>query len=118
MWEASKIRVREMQEDYPWIDTAMRPLHGMSVPVEFEAFAERWREERVVDRLAKSAELPPRHLADGEDGLRRDLEAQGVFQRLLDGRVNMPHVYCVGYGLGRRGGVRPVRQSEPSNITG
>ena len=111
--EASKIRVTEMQEDYPWIDGAMRPLRGMSVPIEFAAFAERWREDRTVESLAESHELPPRHLADGVDGLRRDLEAQGVFQRLLDGRVNIPDVYRIGYGLGRRGGVRPVQQSEP-----
>ena len=107
--EASKMRVREVQEDCPWIDTAMRPLRGMSVPEDFETFAQRWRKERVVERLGESAELPPRHLADGVDGVRRDLEAQGVFQRLLDGRVNMPHVYRVGYGLGMWGGVRPVR---------
>lgn len=107
--EASKIRVAEMQEDYPWIDRAMRPLRGMSVPIEFEPFAERWRKDRVVESLAESVELPPRHLADGVNGVRRDLEAQGVFQRLLDGRVNIPDVYRIGYGLGRRGGVRPVR---------
>ena len=116
--EASKIRVREMQEDYPWIDAAMRPLRGMSVPIEFEAFAERWRGEQVVENLADSPELPPRHLAEGVDGLRRDLEAQGVFQRLLDGRVNIPDVYRIGYGLGRRGGVRPVRQPEPPHNAG
>ena len=107
--EASKIRVGEMQEDYPWIDRAMRPLRGMNVPTAFDPFAERWREERVVERLAESPELPPRHLAEGVDGIRRDLEAQGVFQRLLDGRVNVPDVYRIGYGLGRHGGVRPVR---------
>ena len=110
--EASKIRVTEMQEDYPWIDRAMHPLRGMSVPIEFEAFAERWREDRAVESLVENDELPPRHLADGVDGLRRDLEAQGVFQRLLDGRVHIPDVYRIGYGLGRRGGVRPVSYSE------
>ena len=79
------MRVYEVQEDCPWIETAMRPLRGMSVPVEFKVFAERWREEQVVERLAESAELPPRHLAEGVDGLRRDLEAQGVFQRCSTG---------------------------------
>ena len=113
--EASAIRIWEMQEDYPWIDRAMSALRGMSVPVPFEEFAERWREERVVESLSADAELAPRHLADGEEGVRRDLEAQGVFQRLLDGRVNIPDVYRVGYGLGRRGGVRPVQQQGSSS---
>ncbi len=113
--EASAIRVREMQEDHPWIDRAMSALRGMSVPLQFEEFAERWREERIVESLSADAELAPRHLADGEEGVRRDLEAQGVFQRLLDGRVNIPDVYRVGYGLGRRGGVRPVQQRGSSS---
>ncbi len=52
--------------------------------------------------------LPPRRLDLGAEGVRRELEALGVFQRLLDGRVNIPDVYRVGYGLGRRGGVKPV----------
>ena len=34
---------------------------------------------------------------------------QCVFLSLRDGRVNVPDVFRVGYGLGRRGGVKPVR---------
>ena len=33
----------------------------------------------------------------------------GVFHPLYDGRVNIPDVFRVGYGLGRRGGVKPAR---------
>ena len=54
--------------------------------------------------------LPPRHVEQGPDGVRTDLEALGVFLRLRDGRVNIPDVFRVGYGLGRRGGVRPIRE--------
>lgn len=53
--------------------------------------------------------LPPRHVEQGPDGVRTDLESLGVFMRLHDGRVNIPDVFRVGYGLGRRGGVRPIR---------
>jgi hypothetical protein len=53
--------------------------------------------------------LPPRHIDQGPDGVRRDLEALRVFYRLLDGRVNIPDVFRVGYGLGRKGGVKPVK---------
>ena len=41
-------------------------------------------------------------------GVREDLESLGVFRRLVDGRVDLPDVFRVGYGLGRRGGVRPI----------
>ena len=112
--EASKLRVEEMEEGYPWMRPVMRSLAGMYVPCEFDEIAERWRSERVLDRLAEESErserrLPPRHLADGPEGVRRDLEFLGVFQPLYDGRVYLPDVFRMGYGLGRRGGVKPVR---------
>ena len=112
--EASKIRVSELREDYPWVDQVLKPLAGMVVPCDFEAIAERWISEGVVERIEYDTEddavkLPPRHIELGADGVRLDLESLGVFLRLLDGRVNIPDVFRVGYGLGRRGGVRPVR---------
>ena len=112
--EASKIRVSEIREDYPWIDRAMRPLAGMVVPCAFAEIAERWRIEGVMERLQEETDqdevkLPPRHVEQGPDGVRADLESLGVFMRLHDGRVNIPDVFRVGYGLGRRGGVRPIR---------
>lgn len=66
---------------------------------------ERLQEEADQDEVR----LPPRHVEQGPDGVRADLESLGVFMRLHDGRVNIPDVFRVGYGLGRRGGVRPIR---------
>ena len=105
---ASAIRVEEMQEDHPWIGQAMSALRGLSVPASFEEFEERWREERVVECIS-NGRTTPSHIGDGADGIRQDLETLGVFQRLRDGRVNVPNVYRIGYGLGRHGGVQPVR---------
>ena len=112
--EASRIRVSEMREDYPWMDRVLTPLDGMVVPCSFDEIAERWRSEGVLDRLREETgqdevKLPPRHVEQGPDGVRTDLESLGVFLRLRDGRVNIPDVFRVGYGLGRRGGVRPIR---------
>ena len=111
---ASKIRVGELREDYPWVDMLLKDLDGMVVPCRFHHIATRWDERKTVHRLNADAEqqevkLPPRHIGDGAEGLREDLEALSVFQRMHDGRVNIPDVFRVGYGLGRRGGVRPVR---------
>ena len=112
--EASKIRVREIQEDYPWVHRVLEPLAGMVVPCAFGEIEQCWRHGHVLDRLAKEVEqdevkLPPRHIADGADGVRQDLESLSVFLRMRNGRVNIPDVFRVGYGLGRRGGVKPVR---------
>ena len=112
--EASKIRVAELREDYPWVDRVLTPLAGMAVPCTFDEIVERWRERGVLDHLSSEVglselKLPPLHLERGSDGVRLDLEFLGVFLRLHDGRTNIPDVFRVGYGLGRRGGVRPIR---------
>jgi hypothetical protein len=111
--EASRIRVREMQEDYPWVDILMKPLAGLTVPCHFEEIARRWEENSVLDRLQidianAAVKLPPVHLGEGAEGVRQDLETLGVFERMRDERVNMPDVYRVGFGLGRKGGVKAV----------
>ena len=112
--EASKIRVREFREDYPWVQQVLGSMQGMVVPCAFEEVEQRWAEREVLRRLAldmKNAEvkLVPRHVDQGPSGVRKDLENMSIFQRLRDGRVNIPDVFRVGYGLGRRGGVKPVR---------
>jgi len=109
---ASEIRVGELKEDYPWVDTLMQPLRGLLVPCEFENIQERWEQEGVLQKLQEQppgeAKLLPSHLGEGYPGLRKDLESLGIFLSLEDGRVNIPDVFRVGYGLGRRGGVKPL----------
>ena len=112
--QASIIRVREIREDYPWVHQLLDPLRGLVVPCDFGEFTDRWSEQDVLDHLTddvadETVKLPPRRLLSGPEGVRIDLESLGVFQRLRDQRVNMPDVFRVGYGLGRRGGVRPAR---------
>ena len=112
--EASKTRVREIQEDYPWVHRVLDPLGGMVVPCAFSEIAQCWQNGNVLSRLAEEVEqdkvkLPPRHIDQDEAGVREDLESLSIFQRMRDGRVNIPDVFRVGYGLGRRGGVKPVR---------
>ena len=112
--EASKIRVAELKEDYPWVDRALEALRGMTVPCGFDEIDARWKEARVLDRLTDDIEqdavkLPPRHIDEDAQGVRSDLELLGVFLRMRDGRVNIPDVFRVGYGLGRKGGVRVAR---------
>jgi len=107
--EASTIRVRELQEDYSWVHQLLVPLEGMTVPCEFDEIARRWDLAPLAQAVQQGAvKLPPRHLAQGVAGVREDLESLGVFFRMRDGRVNIPDVFRVGYGLGRKGGVRPV----------
>lgn len=111
--DASRIRVQELQEDYPWVQTIMEPLRGIVVPCGFEEVEASWKNAGVIEGLRKKVEkeevrLPPEHIDQGPKGVRLDLEALGIFLGLRDGRVNVPDVFRVDYGLGRRGGVPPI----------
>lgn len=111
--KASRIRVDEVEEDYPWVDLLMKPLQGLNVPCAFDEVVHRWREQNVFRKLQTdlNKEPAPPFRANEEDpeALRRALENSGIFMRTRDGRVNIPDVFRVGYGLGRRGGVKPLQ---------
>ena len=38
-----------------------------------------------------------------------DEAPDAMIQRLSDGRIQMPDVYRIAFGLGRRGGVKPLK---------
>ncbi len=112
--EASRIRVRELQEDFPWVHALLAPLSDTIVPCDFIGVEQQWHRSHVWRRLnemidSKELKFPPRGMNRKYAGLRRDLESLGVFRRLKDGRVDVPDVFRIGYGLRRKGGVRPVR---------
>lgn len=110
---ASAIRVEEIREDYPWVAHLMTALKGVNVPISFQNIEARWQEGGTIETIADSLQgtrvrLPPRRIHQGAPGLREDLTELGVLQPVAEGRINIPDVYRVGFGLGRRGGVRPV----------
>ncbi|HFK7184827.1 TPA: hypothetical protein ACG0BA_000422 [Serratia odorifera] len=106
--EASGIRVKEMAEDYPWVETYMQPLRGITVPCPFEAIEAAWMNVPV---LGFATSLPPENVAEGAQGVFADMKGLGIFEAMKDSRVNMPDLYRVGFGLGRRGGVKPAKKS-------
>lgn len=109
--KASGIRIAEMAEDYPWVKSLFTPLEGLTVPCEFSLIEEQWQKQ-LPDGLSALAtnRLPPQHADRGWTGILEDLERLGIFEKMRDGRINMSDLYRVGFGLGRRGGVKPMRQ--------
>lgn len=111
--EASRIRVREIQEDYPWLQKFIKPLSGLLVPCPFEEIKQIWLSHKVMEAFEKSIaaaaiRLPPANLALGSEGVLTDLVNLGLVEKISNGRVNFPDVYRVGYALRRRGGVKPI----------
>ena len=108
--KASEIRVLELAEDYPWIEKLKEPLNGLVVPCEVDVLEKRWK-DRFGDKPSSelfAKRLPPEHWTEGWRGILQDLVKLGIFETMRDGRINMPDLYRIGFGIGRRGGVRPV----------
>jgi hypothetical protein len=106
--KASEIRVQEMAEDYPWVPDVLSALGGLNVPMEFGAVREKWDEKFPMGAQGiDSSRLPVQHVDRGWDGVREDLQRLGLLETKKDGRIDMPDLYRVGFGLGRKGGVKP-----------
>jgi hypothetical protein len=115
--EASTIRVKEItQEDYPWVEPLMEPLRNkIVVPCPVDDILDLWRIAGTLESIrspkAQTGEvklLPP-HFEEGPPGVLRDLKDLGVLDYIWDGRVQMPDIYRIAFGLGRKGGVKPLK---------
>ncbi|MBI3756358.1 MAG: hypothetical protein HY267_00125 [Deltaproteobacteria bacterium] len=116
---ASRIRVDEITvEDYPWVGILMAPLRGqVTVPCSAEEILTLWEKKETLSTLRdvlaeqgdQKVKLPPQHMNEGPEGILQDLAELGLIQRLLDKRIQMPDVYRIAFGLGRRGGVKPLK---------
>lgn len=114
---ASEIRVQEITEDYPWVRLVMEPLRGnLTVPCGVGEIENIWKGERTLDRLESRlkagtavVKLPPQNRDQGAAGILLDLESLGMVQRMAGKRIQMPDVYRIAYGLGRKGGVKPLK---------
>jgi hypothetical protein len=114
--QASSIRVNEItREDYPWIETVMKPLRSnITVPCLEREITAIWEKNNIISNLQMKIEkdvvkLPPQHIDEGPKGILDDLESLGVIQYLAGDRIQMPDVYRIAFTLGRRGGVKPLR---------
>jgi hypothetical protein len=116
--EASKIRIKEIKEDYPWVGPLLEALEGVTVPLTFDELTSKWTKaclESSLDMARQTQKLPPRRYSselnrDGDlQALVDDLVELAVFYRTEDKRLNMPDIFRVGFGIKRRGGVRPPR---------
>ncbi|QXP83434.1 hypothetical protein [Methylococcus sp. Mc7] len=106
--KASEIRVTEVAEDYPWVPEVLSVLRGMNVPCTYEDILSQWQDNFPTGpQDIHSARLPAQHASRGWEGIREDLLRLGLIETKKDGRIDMPDLYRVGFGLGRKGGVKP-----------
>lgn len=109
--KASVIRKAELQVEYPWVTDTMSLLSDkrINLPCDWDEIRQIWDAGSLLRTLEHSATKPAR-LTDGLEGIRDEMIAIAIFETVKDGiRINVPDVFRIGYGLGRKGGIKPVR---------
>lgn len=108
-------RATELHRALPWVRLAMEPLAGQQVPIWEEDVFALWQRGSLADRLQESAREAGNGTGRARTGPRspvslpqllEELVDAGVLSRRTSGQLDMPDVYRVVYGLGRRGGVK------------
>ncbi|GAB2771141.1 hypothetical protein [Streptomyces daliensis] len=116
---ASRIRVKEIREDLPWVPVAIEPMQGQQVPIDESLVLALWETDALTDALRRQAES----LGGGDEGEIRtgprnpdryadlvdELIDLGVMRRRKDGRIDLPDVYRIAFSVGRKGGVPKVK---------
>ncbi|GAA2969884.1 hypothetical protein GCM10010519_01330 [Streptomyces lactacystinicus] len=108
-------RTRELHQALPWVRLAMEPLAGQQVPFWEEDVFGLWERSGLAGRLQETAREAGNGTGQTRTGPRstaslpqllEELVDAGVMCRRTSGQLDMPDVYRVVYGLGRRGGVK------------
>ncbi|WP_030884884.1 hypothetical protein [Streptomyces sp. NRRL S-1868] len=114
---ASALRVDQVSEDTPWVRFAVEPLAGYQVPVAQSTVLNAWKEVDLPSTLAdesaryEQADIPenvrtgPRHPKDLPRLITELIELGVMTVPRSDGRLDLPDVYRIAFGLGRKGGV-------------
>lgn len=116
---ASKVRIEQLNTEYPWIKRVLQPLAGLRVPAEPQVLFDAWAENATVEAAVKIARrehaLPPvliassrkSDLSNQEPDLADRLIMMGVLTSRPDGRYDMPDLFRIGAALLKKGGVTP-----------
>jgi hypothetical protein len=120
---ASSTRLSELEEDYPWVSSALEPLRGLLVPCQTEDITGRWISAKTVQKIASDylgssapIDLVLADLISDDDEaaevLVKLMREIGVFEERDRGRVNVPDIFRVKAGILRKGGVTPQQRRQ------
>jgi hypothetical protein len=98
LMNTSEYRIRELQEEYLWLESLKTGLTGLTAPIPREVFL-----ERVRDTSWSHEKQPP---VTTPEGILQYLLQIGVVENRSDGRINMPEIYLHGFKVKRKGGVK------------
>ena len=109
---ASKTRVDQLHQEFPWIKGVLTPLAGLLLPQEEKKVFAVWERadtlKTAMDDAKSHGYLPPvEDAVVGEAGLYWALERIGVMMRRKDERIDMPDLFRVAAKLLKKGGTAP-----------
>ena len=114
---ASTSRLRELYEDYPWIEPTLASLRRQFVPMDKDQLFALWQTKGVMKKIALSSEdiatNAPVGLTEG-DGMSNLLGAMknvAVIEERTNGKINVPDIYRVEAEILRKGGVAVPRRN-------
>lgn len=111
---ASKTRVDQLHQEFPWIKGVLAPLSGVLLPQPEQEVHRVWEQTGTVEALKADAQrsgyLPPFPNVEAASaaGLFTALELIGVMFRRKDDRLDMPDLFRVAARLLKKGGVAPL----------
>ncbi|MTW21087.1 hypothetical protein [Allochromatium palmeri] len=111
---ASKTRVDQLHQEFPWIKGVLAPLAGLLLPQPEQEVYSVWERTGTVRALKTDAQetgyMPPFPdiKAAGAAELFTALERIGVMFRRRDNRLDMPDLFRVAARLLKKGGVAPL----------
>jgi len=111
--QASKTRVDQLDQEFPWIKGMLAPLAGQLLPKQEAEIFEVWKRADTVKQAVLDAKeygyLPPfpEPSRAGERDCYVAMERIGVMFRRKDGRLDMPDLFRVAAKLLKKGGTAP-----------
>jgi hypothetical protein len=114
--QASSARLRELEEDYPWIPKVLEPLRSQFVPMEKVNLFDFWRNARVIDDILSSSSsggwLVPIGVVNNHtpEALLLTMTSIAVMEERANGKINVPDIFRVEAGIKRKGGVAVPRK--------
>ena len=94
----------------------MRPLAGRQVPIDREAIIDAWHDSNLSaalhrhnDETEESQVRTGPRSADDYDEIIGELIEIGIITQRVNGKLDLPDVYRIGFDLGRKGGVPRIQ---------
>ncbi len=98
LMHTSDDRIRELQEEYPWLESLKTSLENLKVPMQKEVFL-----DAIKSTTWTPEKRPP--VTKSEEILQYLLQL-GIVEIRSDGRINIPEIYLYGFKVKRKGGLK------------